>query len=825
MSEPISIQQLKDASEDAITLADFIYKPANVMIPRRLAADINSLQYYLDYMSSYAQHSYETYDEMVANASNLSENVSVFVTNDLDTSKNGIYTYSGVSFVKGDYQPENVAKDFVEAKLGGLQVFDGKVRAQDVSTADGLNQSEVNANLSNKLSLILNPKDYGAIGDRTTHPLSERYATLALAQADYPHAVALTDEIDWCAIQAMLSKASDIGDRSVRIDWSGNWFLNRGVTYRVGDNDKGHFRTISGDFHFDLRSDFADDFVIKLHGRGITHSGVIAGDVNYKAKYGIIVTARGEAGFIDNISFGIKLDRVLINSCEITAVKFQKDAMFSSLEFFRGTFHGTNGGYAGRVFDTDVIGKDDFKVGALDSNSNIRVAVMPPHDVAECKTFVSYNGFLSEITVINRAENIITVMPHIPAPTVAEKLTYIWGAAVSTEGSDSANIRVGQLSALGCGFGIDHDAMYPCVVEMLTTEFCGVAMHDGGLVGGLNVLEHYVEGNLYNFVSSGENPGDLGGALLLHGLPLDMKQIAILQFGRDADGSQVGSYGGLRGARIYNLGIEHKLQYNKFIKSYAPASAVIDFNKPHNNTVFQLGGSPDYTVNFAEIKPEYNALFGYDSQEIEFVGSGKNLSPVGTITINPLTGYTLNGTNAPVVFSGFNGSAKFTFFLNVTTKNIEVSCGSLEAGLPSPKSKLDGVPTKSNLNQNVESGYFWVDDIATITGAPTPATAATSRASVKIYQEHAPTYTGYWVAAQEVAFPDIHEVWTRNYNQTTGMFSEWLLVSYQVKKGATAARPVAPKIGMRYYDTTLAAAGKPISYSGTNWVDSLGVVV
>ena len=48
MAEPISIQQLKDASEDAITLADFIYKPANVMIPRRLAADINSLQYYLD---------------------------------------------------------------------------------------------------------------------------------------------------------------------------------------------------------------------------------------------------------------------------------------------------------------------------------------------------------------------------------------------------------------------------------------------------------------------------------------------------------------------------------------------------------------------------------------------------------------------------------------------------------------------------------------------------------------------------------------------------------------------------------------------------------
>ena len=154
MAEPISIQQLKDASEDAISLADFINEPENVMIPRRLASDINSLQYYLEYMKSYSQRSYETYDEMAANASNLSENVSVFVTNDSDTSKNGIYTYNGESFVKGEYQPENAAKDFVEAKLGGLQVFDGKVRAQDVSTDDGSTQEVKNTEFRSELDAL-----------------------------------------------------------------------------------------------------------------------------------------------------------------------------------------------------------------------------------------------------------------------------------------------------------------------------------------------------------------------------------------------------------------------------------------------------------------------------------------------------------------------------------------------------------------------------------------------------------------------------------------------------------------------------------------------
>lgn len=155
MAEPISIQQLKDASEDAITLADFIYKPANVMIPRRLAADINSLQYYLDYMSSYAQHSYETYDEMFANAVNLPNGVSAFVTNDLDTAKNGLYTYNGGSFVKGDYQPEKVAKDYVDSKLGGLQVFDGKVRAQDVSTKlPNISQETLNNGFSSVSEIV-----------------------------------------------------------------------------------------------------------------------------------------------------------------------------------------------------------------------------------------------------------------------------------------------------------------------------------------------------------------------------------------------------------------------------------------------------------------------------------------------------------------------------------------------------------------------------------------------------------------------------------------------------------------------------------------------
>lgn len=59
--------------------------------------------------------------------------------------------------------------------------------------------------VADRLNDTANPKDYGAIADGGSHPLSELYATLADAQEVYPFAVNLTDQIDWAACQASLN--------------------------------------------------------------------------------------------------------------------------------------------------------------------------------------------------------------------------------------------------------------------------------------------------------------------------------------------------------------------------------------------------------------------------------------------------------------------------------------------------------------------------------------------------------------------------------------------------------------------------------------------
>jgi hypothetical protein len=61
-----------------------------------------------------------------------------------------------------------------------------------------------NRTLRERLQDRVSVKDFGAIGDGTTHPLSEFFGSLAAAQARFPHATALTQEIDWAAIQAAL---------------------------------------------------------------------------------------------------------------------------------------------------------------------------------------------------------------------------------------------------------------------------------------------------------------------------------------------------------------------------------------------------------------------------------------------------------------------------------------------------------------------------------------------------------------------------------------------------------------------------------------------
>jgi hypothetical protein len=55
----------------------------------------------------------------------------------------------------------------------------------------------------------LNVKGFGEVGNGVSHPLSERYPTLAKAQETYPFATSLSQELDWAAAQLALNTGAD----------------------------------------------------------------------------------------------------------------------------------------------------------------------------------------------------------------------------------------------------------------------------------------------------------------------------------------------------------------------------------------------------------------------------------------------------------------------------------------------------------------------------------------------------------------------------------------------------------------------------------------
>jgi hypothetical protein len=85
---------------------------------------------------------------------------------------------------------------------GGLGNARGDVSALSLTTTGA--PPTVTVTLADILGARVDVHTFGAIGDGTSHPLSERFATLAAAQAVYPHATALTDEIDWAAWQGAI---------------------------------------------------------------------------------------------------------------------------------------------------------------------------------------------------------------------------------------------------------------------------------------------------------------------------------------------------------------------------------------------------------------------------------------------------------------------------------------------------------------------------------------------------------------------------------------------------------------------------------------------
>lgn len=677
-------------------------------------------------------------------------------------------------------------------------------------------------------------KDFGAIGDGLSHKLSERFTTLADAKAVYPHAVSLNDEIDWCALQAFLNRVLNSKDTTTQFDWTGTYTVNRKLSLIVTKPEH-LIRTITGDLSLVIGTNFAvtDDRVMTFHGRGINLSGTtIEFSINRNIKYGIVCGSKNIDGGSTLINFGLKLGSLFIGGALIDNVRFTEGSMYNSIDFYRGG--GCGAGYNKHGVDTEffypanvITHTNNAYADAHYNTSHLFVNVLPIPDINESPVYVHYNNQIARVMEIDVAAKKLVTYPLITKPASVGTLHYIWGANISTFGADSAGIHIKQMTTFGSGVGIFHGASYPCQIDYFCSEFSAIAILDEALVGGVSIDTAYFEGDTWQWVKKSDGRPYSGSSNIRYATGVEIDKWADISTSNDENGVQYFAYAGTQGLVTYEKGMYHSQTHgkmpNNIIRNNASNGFGVDFNKPHTTKVYRADSQ---NVGFMDINPTLNRLFAYDSQEFIFIGSGENQAPTGSFTFPAPTGYTVNNTSS-VTFTGFSSAAHFTFFLNVATKNIQVACSTQTQGAQGGASLSPTAIIPANIS-NVSTlpvdTYYWFFAGTGVGGLPPATTGAVETGTIKTRYSYAKAGEGHRIT-QEVHYPEIKERWERMYSSATGNYDAWVLLDYVVKKGASGQRPANPKIGTRYFDTTLAAAGKPISYTGSSWVDGLGAVV
>ncbi len=206
--DPISIQQLKNASEDAQNFERYVNDDIPALVQTRLGgAKPNYVKFLADRNAEFQQFllssGYQTIGDYAAG-------LQIAALNQIFRKDGEFYRASASLDL-----PYTTTGDWVGESSGFVAVGDAALRQELANAAPGsgsdmiaFQQSGLGSVVRSALAKMqehVSPEDFGAIADGGYHPLSERFITLGAAQTWYPHVTSLEQSIDWAAIQAALN--------------------------------------------------------------------------------------------------------------------------------------------------------------------------------------------------------------------------------------------------------------------------------------------------------------------------------------------------------------------------------------------------------------------------------------------------------------------------------------------------------------------------------------------------------------------------------------------------------------------------------------------
>lgn len=250
-----------------------------------------------------------------------------------------------------------------------------------------------------KLRESISVKDFGAIGDGNQHPLSERYATLAAAQAVYPHAVALTDQIDWAAAQAAINYVGNLAVGGSVGGWLefpvGRYVTNRELVVEVakpvnirGCGEGTQFRATTGINIFRLKQNMIIRDVMFVAAFTGASTGIFMDAANV-ARIEACIFQNQATGVVLSNTFAVEIASCVFNVCNNYGVYAATGAHNTVIEKCNFFSVGVGGGGQAIAFavnsDNLVLNGNDFEY------CNVNIAMQDCRSVEIRGNYLEYH--------------------------------------------------------------------------------------------------------------------------------------------------------------------------------------------------------------------------------------------------------------------------------------------------------------------------------------------------------------------------------------------------------------------------------------------------
>ncbi|HRM32218.1 MAG TPA: hypothetical protein PLH48_17370 [Acinetobacter johnsonii] len=337
------------------------------------------------------------------------------------------------------------------------------------------------------------------------------------------------------------------------------------------------------------------------------------------------------------------------------------------------------------------------------NRSHLTVDVLPPEqnlgNPYRDQIFCRVGEVTYRIMEIDRETSKVSLFPIIAENAdLTGQITYVYGGGVNIRGSDAGILGFGMIDATNCGIAVDMCSLYGPNIKRVISQNNGI-----GVCAGLrtnSAMVSYVIGSLYsegNYVDIFHNTSAAsdGGYFIGAEYALNLAKVegtqsvfAIVKNGRYLSYEKPANNGGL-GSSALTLSFSN----SNLIRTYYKDA---------------------WTFTLVPPNIDLNRLFGVDSFTLVLIGSGTAGTPTGSFTFNIPTGWTVNGSTTPVVFSDFSGGPViFSMYCLMASKDIKIACSSEVTKKNTSNVSAQSVAANSKYTQNVTiAGVSLGDDVS-----------------------------------------------------------------------------------------------------------------